>query len=89
MAKFALHIECSKDISKLNIDFTDGSTMVTEEPKTKDNPSNIKHSTTTHQEFLDTDTEFGNVSQEVIQKPEIKQQERPVKIATELQNLDI
>jgi hypothetical protein len=34
---FELHITCSKDISKLKIDFTDGSCICTEDPKdTKD-----------------------------------------------------
>lgn len=30
---FELHITCSKDISKLKIDFTDGSCICTEDPK--------------------------------------------------------
>ena len=30
---FELHITCSKDISKLKIDFTDGSCICSEEPK--------------------------------------------------------
>lgn len=35
---FELHITCSKDISKLKIDFTDGSCICTEEPKDSKEP---------------------------------------------------
>lgn len=35
---FELHITCSKDISKLKIDFTDGSCICTEDPKDSKEP---------------------------------------------------
>lgn len=38
--------------------------------------------------FLDTDADFGGVSQDVVKPPDIQMQQRPVKVATELQNLD-
>ena len=39
-------------------------------------------------EILDIDAEFGGVSQDVIRPPEIQMEERPVKVADELQNFD-
>ena len=39
--------------------------------------------------FLDTDASFGGISQDIVELPKIETVERPVKVATELQNLDI
>lgn len=38
--------------------------------------------------MLDVDAEFGGISQDVVQKPEIVQKDRPIKVADELQNFD-
>lgn len=39
-------------------------------------------------QILDLDADFGGVSQEVIKPPEIQREDRPVKVAQELQNFD-
>lgn len=39
-------------------------------------------------DLLDLDGEWGNISQDVVELPEIKREERPVKVADELQNFD-
>lgn len=41
---FELHITCSKDISKLKIDFTDGSCICTEDSKDSKEPKEQKES---------------------------------------------
>ena len=43
---FELHITCSKDISKLKIDFTDGSCICTEDSKDSFEPKEQKESKT-------------------------------------------
>lgn len=39
-------------------------------------------------QILDLDAEFGGVSQDIIKPPEIQREDRPVKVADELQNFD-
>jgi hypothetical protein len=99
---FRLLIECSKDIDKLSIDFSDGTSMVQHtpdpDPKPKNsNPrvkrpegaSNDEESKPSRADaFIDTDAEFGTVSQEVVSLPTIPVGARPVKVAEELQNMD-
>jgi hypothetical protein len=102
---FKLNIECTKDINELHITFADGTSVVTSnsssavvsaprvprEPKPQQ--EKVKPERTERadrqEKFLDTDADFGSVSQEVVQLPEINRTDRPVKVASELQNLDI
>lgn len=97
---FKLLIECSKDIDKLSIDFSDGTSSVIEspeapkkvEPRERKKVSKENSSPMRAEEFLDVD-EFNNdyteISSEVIELPKINLGERPVKVANELQNLNI
>ncbi len=74
--KFELHLTCTKDIDKLAIDFSDGTSVIQSSPnKTKDE--------------LDLDSEFGEISQKIVEKPQIHQRKRETNIAGELQNLNI
>lgn len=107
---FRLVIECSKDIDKLSIDFSDGSSVVTHsdgtsidstnesknnsEKETKDdnvqNTSKRTHKSNRREEqFLDTDEEFGDVQEEVVEKPQIEERKGDVKVAPEIQNLSL
>ena len=100
---FKLLIECSKDIDKLSIDFSDGTSSIIESPEPPEVPKKsenkkIKKEASNNispmraEEFLDVD-EFNNdyteISSEVIELPKINLGERPVKVANELQNLNI
>lgn len=77
---FKLNIECSKDIDKLSIDFSDGSSsFITKRKNQKSNKD----------EKINLDTEFGELSKEIIQKPKIQDKIRSTKIAHELQNLNL
>lgn len=100
---FELSIKCSKDFDELHIKFSDGTGVVTTKdgksrtltPKAnnnappKANKKSIHENTIRNEEFLDTDTDFAPVSQEKVKLPEINLDNRPVKVADELQNLDI
>lgn len=90
---FELHITCSKDIDKLKIDFSDGTSVVTEsEPKVTESPKENPQERGTFERkdhFLDTDFDDIPVAQDIIEKPVIEQKDRPLKVAEELQNLDI
>jgi hypothetical protein len=99
---FKLVIECSKDIDNLSINFSDGTSVVTEstpreskEPKIKEvkeskepreykEPKERKKLDT----YLDTEDDY-EMTQEVVQKPIIKDVQRPANVSEELQNLDI
>ena len=107
---FRLLIECTKDIDKLSIDFSDGTSMVqhTPDPDLKPKNSNPRvrpdgerqgeesttptmptmRTTRRKDGFIDTDTEFGTISQEVVPLPTISTSDRPIKVAEELQNMD-
>ena len=95
---FKLLIECSKDIQFLQINFSDGTSVVTsKEPKEnktekiqKENREPILPKAPKRknlEEYLDTDTDF-SINQEVIEKPVIQDLIRPPKVTDELQNLD-
>ncbi len=94
---FKLNIECTKDINELHITFADGSSVVstTSNNHLVSSPGVPVHEVATQQkaqrkeEFLDLDADFGGVSQEVVKPPDILTSTRPVKVASELQNLDI
>jgi len=81
---FELIIKCSKDIYNIHIDFSDGTSMVTSSTK---NPKEKKHLTSNN--YLNTDGNFDDIRQEIIKPPKIKELNRSVKIAPELQNIDI
>ena len=40
-------------------------------------------------DFLNTDDDFDDISTSTVEKPEITLPERPIRVAEELQNLDI
>ena len=97
---FKLLIECSKDIQFLQINFSDGTSVVTskepeknKEPKLekakeqKDSKDTERPKRKNLEEYLDTDTDF-SINQEVIEKPVIQDLIRPPKVTDELQNLD-
>lgn len=98
---FELHITCSKDIDTLAINFSDGTSVVTEsKPKETEKPKEAKEAKEIkeHREikeprkkldtYLDTEDDY-QIQQEVVQKPFIQEIERPVKVSDELQNLDL
>lgn len=87
---FKLLIECTKDIDTLQINFSDGTSVVT----SKDDNQEKSHKSTksiknneTKKDYLNTDEDF-SVKQEIIQKPDIPDINRPPKVSDELQNLD-
>lgn len=108
---FKLLIECSKDIDKLSIDFSDGTSVIQESPDKPDKPKIEKHQdnkkspkpTSKHKPNPDKPKTKNNqddlldlnaydddpVQSDVVQKPVIEDRERDVKVAEELQNLDI
>ena len=75
---FELHISCTKNIDKLQIDFSDGTSVIQSKSKS------LKHDTP-----LDPNEEDVEFSQEVIQKPQIPDIKRSPKVAEELQNFNI
>lgn len=102
---FKLSIECSKDISELHINFTDGTSAVVENTPSKTPETPEKNSTIpnalkknapkvsrTTKPFTPIDmsemTET-QVNQDKVKLPDIQPISRPVKVADELQNLDI
>ena len=98
---FKLLIECTKDISEISINFTDGTSVVKSSespgPETiKPKPENPKKPSFSEarRELLDLDdsstpSNISNVKPSQVTKPEIANHDRQVKVATELQNLDI
>jgi len=92
--QFELHVTCTKDIDKLKIDFADGTSVVQHSIP----DSGIRNETSydtkepqSHgkQQLLDTDADWGSISQEVVELPQIEEKSRSVSVAEELQNLDI
>lgn len=107
---FKLLIECTKDISEISINFTDGTSVVKSDPETSetsetkpdkkpDTPKLKKPNfSEARRELLDlddwdssntSDSNVSNVKPSQVIKPEIANHDRQVKVATELQNLDI
>lgn len=109
---FKLLIECTKDISEISINFTDGTSVVKsselepeptkltkpdKKPDKKPKPNAPKPKepkfSEARRELLDLDDYSGgntsNSTQSHVSKPEIANHDREVKVATELQNLDI
>ncbi len=101
---FKLLIECSKDIDNLSINFSDGTSVITEtnqdkeiknqqEQKTKIQKESkevkeIKEPRRKLESYLDTEMDF-SIQQEVVQKPIIQEVNRPANVSDELQNLDL
>lgn len=85
---FELHITCTKDISKLNIDFTDGTCLCTETPGVPRVPEKLDES---DEPDTNVDWEQYNkkVSSEVIEKPVVPELNRQPKIDDVLNNLEI
>lgn len=91
---FELHITCSKDISKLKIDFTDGSCICTEDSK---EPKKIRETQNT-EDSEDSGNSEDSVPNWIIpdrpkkvegqKPPEIPDLDRPPKIDEVLNNLD-
>ena len=92
---FKLLIECSKDIQFLQINFSDGTSVVTSK---EDKPEKVKEEKLLQdqskepkrkklEQYLDTDEDF-TVNSEIIEKPKIEDLVRPPKVTDELQNLD-
>jgi len=93
---FKLNIECSKDIDKLNIDFSDGSTTVIangeENVKKSNRVSEKKKKTNKISERTDIPLnldETFEVQDDIIEKPIIPDRERTVHVSEEIQNLEI
>ena len=97
---FKLLIECSKDIQFLQINFLDGTSVVTskepeknKEPKLekakeqKDSKDTERPKRKNLEQYLDTDIDY-SISQEVVEKPSIPDVERPPKVSDELQNFN-
>lgn len=100
---FELHITCSKDISKLKIDFTDGSCICTENSKDSKEPKEQKESkkskkTKEIKETQNIEDSEDSVPDWIIpdrpkkvegqKPPEIPDLDRPPKIDEVLNNLD-
>lgn len=76
---FELHITCTKDIEKLSIDFSDGTSVVqekTEKPEKLEKPEKSKKISKEKEDFKEEDlSKYQNskksVSQEIIEKPKI------------------
>lgn len=92
---FKLSIECTKDISELHINFTDGtSAMVENTPKSRNIPQALKKDAnpTERKNFAPIKPLVNdeiNLKQEKVHLPDIETRSRPVKVAEELQNLDL
>lgn len=73
---FELHITCTKDIEKLSIDFSDGTSVVQEKTEKPEKPEKSKKVFKEKEDFKEEDlSKYQNskksVSQEIIEKPKI------------------
>ncbi len=73
---FELHITCTKDIEKLSIDFSDGTSVVQEKIEKPEKPEKSKKVSKEKEDFKEEDlSKYQNskksVSQEIIEKPKI------------------
>ena len=80
---FELHITCTKDIDKLSIDFSDGTSMVQTKPEKP-------HAKRENREKPETDWDSykSETKREVIKPPELPDLNREPKIDEHLNNLD-
>lgn len=95
---FELHITCTKDIDKLSIDFSDGTSII-QESKLKQDKQNNQHkeSKKCTEEHVDKDILLDDLElynnkcknkKEVIKPLELPDVERPVNVDDTLQNLE-
>lgn len=72
---FELHITCTKDIEKLSIDFSDGTSVVQEKTEKLEKPEKSKKVSKEKEDFKEEDLSKyqskKSVSQEIIEKPKI------------------
>lgn len=73
---FELHITCTKDIEKLSIDFSDGTSVVQEKTEKLEKPEKSKKVSKEKEDFKEEDlSKYQNskksVSQEIVEKPKI------------------
>lgn len=73
---FELHITCTKDIEKLSIDFSDGTSVVQEKTEKPEKLEKSKKVSKEKEDFKEEDlSKYQNskksVSQEIIEKPKI------------------
>lgn len=72
---FELHITCTKDIEKLLIDFSDGTSVVQEKTEKPEKPEKSKKVSKEKEDFKEEDLSKyqskKSVSQEIIEKPKI------------------
>ena len=72
---FELHITCTKDIEKLSIDFSDGTSVVQEKTEKPEKPEKSKKVSKEKEDFKEEDLSKyqskKSVSQEIIKKPKI------------------
>lgn len=93
---FKLNIECTKDIDFLKINFADGTSSVISSPeklvkqnkRENDVPKETKIEKRADYLPADGDSNYMYKTNEKVKLPEIKETNRPVKVANELQNLD-
>lgn len=94
---FELHITCTKDIDKLHIDFSDGTSIIKESQTPTRNNTNKKHSTKERENDIINETNETDwseyqgkrnlVSQEIVEKPQIPDR-NDVKVDDMLQGLE-
>lgn len=72
---FELHITCTKDIEKLSIDFSDGTSVVQEKTEKPEKPEKSKKVSKEKEDFKEEDLSKyqskRSVSQEIVEKPKI------------------
>ena len=95
---FELHITCTKDIDKLSIDFSDGTSIIQESKPKQDKQNNQrKESKKCTEEHVDKDILLDDLElynnkcknkKEVIKPLELPDVERPVNVDDTLQNLE-
>lgn len=72
---FELHITCTKDIEKLSIDFSDGTSVVQEKTEKLEKPEKFKKVSKEKEDFKEEDLSKyqskRSVSQEIVEKPKI------------------
>jgi hypothetical protein len=69
---FELHITCTKDIEKLSIDFSDGTSVVQEKTEKPENSKKVsKEKEDFKEEDLSKYQSKRSVSQEIVEKPKI------------------
>ena len=92
---FELHITCTKDIDKLSIDFSDGTSIIQESKPKQDKQH--KESKKCAEEHIDKDILLDDVElynnkcknrKEVVKPLELPDVERPVNVDDALQNLE-